>query len=123
MNRPPGDEPRRPRLGGGLFWAITGLYGVLVLATLPLLLRLVPPNRWYGFRLPGAQLDPKLWYELNALGGRQFIAALVICAALNALVFWKGTEPLLRIIGWINAGLILLSFWLVSLELLQALPK
>jgi SdpI/YfhL protein family len=107
---------------GRRFWTFTSLYGVLILASVPLVLGLVPPNRWYGFRLPGARLDPELWYEVNSLGGKLFIAALLICAGINALVCWKGTEPLLRIIVWINAGLILLSFWLVSLELVQSLP-
>jgi hypothetical protein len=107
---------------GRRFWWITGLYAVLLVATLPLALGLVPPNRWFGFRLPGARFDPRLWYEVNTLGGKLFIAALLICAAINALVHWKGTAPLLQIIPWINAGLILLSFWLVSLELLQAIP-
>jgi hypothetical protein len=108
---------------GRRFWMITGLYGVLALATLPLALGLVPPNRWYGFRLPGARFDPESWYEINALGGLSFIAALVLCAGLNALIFWKGTPAMLRIVAWINAGLILLSFWLVSLELVQSLPR
>ena len=107
---------------GRRFWTITSLYGVLIAATVPLALRLVPPNGWYGFRLPGALIDVQSWYEVNALGGKLFIAALVICAAVNALIFWKGTEAMLRIVAWINAGLILLSFWLVSLELLQSLP-
>jgi SdpI/YfhL protein family len=107
---------------GRRFWSITSLYAVLAAATLPLVLRLVPPNRWYGFRFPGAQLDPQVWYDLNAMGGRLFLAALVICAAINALLFWKGTAAMVSIAAWINAGLILLSFWLVTLELLQYLP-
>ncbi len=101
------------------FWTAISLYAVLVAATLPLVLGGVPPNRWYGFRLPGAQIDPAAWYEINALGGRLFIAAMVICAGLNVLLFWKGPPALLRISGWINGGLILLSFWLVSLELVR----
>ncbi|HKI97484.1 MAG TPA: SdpI family protein [bacterium] len=108
---------------GRRFWTITSMYVVLIVANVPLVLGVVPPNRWYGFRLPGARFDPALWYELNAMGGRFFIAALVICAGINALIFWKGTEAFHRIIVWINVGLILLSFWLVSLELLQYLPR
>ena len=108
---------------GRRFWTITSLYAVLAAATLPLVLGLVPPNRWYGFRLPGARFDPEIWYQVNALGGKLFIAALLICAGINALIFWKGTEALLRIVTWINAGLILLSFWLVTLELVQSLPQ
>lgn len=105
------------------FWTLTSLYVVLAAAALPLALGWIPPNGWYGFRLPGAQMDPGSWYEVNALGGRLFIAAMAICAGLNALLFWKGTAPMLRIAAWINAGLIALSFWLVSLELVQSLPR
>ncbi len=107
---------------GRRFWTLTSLYAVLIAATVPLALGLVPPNNWYGFRLPGARIDLQSWYEINVLGGKLFIAGLVICAAINALIFWKGTEAMLRIVAWINAGLILLSFWLVTLELLQSLP-
>jgi SdpI/YfhL protein family len=117
--RPP-SRPRGPF--GRRFWTLSSLYVVLAGASLPLLLGLVPPNGWYGFRLPGLRLDPAVWYEINSLGARLFIAAMVICAALNALLFWKGTDALLRIAEWINAGLIFLSFWLVSVELVQALP-
>jgi hypothetical protein len=107
---------------GKRFWSIFGLYGVLVLASLPLALSLVPPNRWYGFRLPGARFSPELWYEINALGGKLFIGALLVCVLLNLIILWKGPEAMQRILVWINAGLILLSFWLVSLELVQRLP-
>lgn len=105
------------------FWLFTGMYVVLMLATLPLILHLVPPNRWYGFRLPGAMIDPKLWYEVNALGGKFFIAALLASLAINVLLFWKGTDVMVRMAGWINAGLVGLSFWLVSIELINRLPS
>lgn len=104
------------------FWIITGLYALLIAATLPLALGLVPPNPWYGFRLPGLRFDPELWYGINALGGRNFVAAMVVCAGINALLFWKGTPAMLRQVVWINAGLILLAFWLVSLDVLAAWP-
>lgn len=99
-----------------------GLYAVLVLAAVPLILRWVPPNRWYGFRLPGARLDPQLWYEVNAVGGKLFAGAMVICLAVNLLLLWKGPQGVRHYLGWINAGLILLSFWLVTLQLMDYLP-
>lgn len=94
----------------------------MVLAALPLLLQLVPPNRWYGFRLPGTRLNPELWYSVNAVGAKLFISAMVVCAMLNLLLFWKGTEPMKNLAGWINGLLIVISFWLVSLELLKLVP-
>lgn len=105
------------------FWTYLSLYVVLILAVQPLVLGWVPPNEWYGFRLPGARINPAAWYEVNRMGGLFFTAAMLICAALNTLLFWKGPERMVRIAGWINAGLILLSFWLVSLELVAYLPE
>ncbi len=45
-----------------------------VLVSLPLTLRLVPMNRWYGIRLPEAFASRRHWYEINAYGGRMFLA-------------------------------------------------
>lgn len=104
------------------FWMYLGLNGVMILASLPLTFRLVPPNRWYGFRLPGALIDPKLWYEVNAMGGKLFITAMVVCAVVNVVLFWQAREIAARWAGWINAVLILVSFWLVSVELVSYLP-
>jgi len=103
-------------------WTYVGLYAVLILAALPLLLQWVPPNRWYGFRFPGAQLNPALWYEINALGGKLFISGLLICGAVNLVLVWKGPQQVLAYLPWINAALILLNFWLVTSELLLHLP-
>ncbi len=104
------------------FWTLTGLYGVLLLAALPLALGWVPPNRWYGFRIPGTLHRPEAWYAINAEGGLFFAAAMVICAGLNLLIFRMAPESVVERAGWINAALILLSFWLTSLELLDLLP-
>ena len=103
-------------------WTTLGLYGVLILAAVPLIAGWVPPNRWYGFRFPGALHSPELWYALNAAGGRNFAAAMAVCIAVNLVLLWKGTPALQRYRVWINAGLIFLSFWLVTLELLDRLP-
>jgi hypothetical protein len=106
-----------------LIWTYLGLYAVLACAALPLAMGWVPPNRWYGFRLPGASLSPQLWYEINALGGKLFVAGLVLCAAVNAMLLWRGTRAVHAYLPWINAALILLNFWLVTSELLLRLPS
>jgi hypothetical protein len=41
-----------------------------VLVSMPLVLRLIPMNRWYGVRLPEAFTSGHHWYEINAYGGR-----------------------------------------------------
>ncbi len=103
-------------------WKYLGLYGVLILASLPLLFRQVPPNRFFGFRLPGAILFPSRWYDINALGGGMFIVSMLLCAALNLLLFRREFERAQPYLGGINATLIVLSFWIVSQLLVQSLP-
>src|SRR5258708_16607128 len=49
--------------------------GVLLIALgMPLLLRRVPPNPTYGVRMPGAYASDIIWYDINARGGRDFVA-------------------------------------------------
>ena len=103
-------------------WKYLGLNGVLVLASLPLVFRLMPPNRWYGFRLPGTESSLDIWYEINAMGGKMFILSMVICAGMNLLFLWRGLEKALPYLGWINFGMIALSFLIVSQVLVQYLP-
>ena len=113
-----GDEPTFPRR----FWQITALYALLFAASLPLALGWVPPNRWYGFRLPGLQHDPALWYAINAVGGSSFAAAMAACACINGLIFWQAPEPMRKLALWINGALIALSVWWASLQVLERWP-
>jgi hypothetical protein len=107
---------------GRKIWTFLGLYALLIAAAAPLALRLVPPNRFFGFRLPGTHAVPELWYAINAIGGKMFILSMVICAAINLIFLWRGLERALTYLGWINAALIVLSFWIVSQVLIRYLP-
>ena len=101
------------------FW---GMYLVLIGATLPLVFGLVPPNSWFGFRLPGTAHSPALWYKINELGGKFFLASMVIFAVLNLVFLLPGVERIHPYMGWFNALLILLSFWIVTQTLIPYLP-
>ena len=56
----------------------------LAVIAIPLALRLVGPNRSYGFRTPATLSNPALWYSANAFSGR----ALIVAAALSAALVW-----------------------------------
>jgi hypothetical protein len=47
----------------------------LLLAVLgwPLAARLVPLNRWYGLRVPATLADERVWYQANAVAGRDMV--------------------------------------------------
>ncbi|MBN2006496.1 MAG: SdpI family protein [Anaerolineae bacterium] len=86
-----------------LLFVCTGL--LLVGLSIPLLLRRVKPNWWYGFRVPKTINDERIWYESNAytakwlllLGGLHTVISLVLYfipvfrADLNAYAITCGT--------------------------------
>jgi SdpI/YfhL protein family len=58
----------------------------LLLITLgwPLATRRVRPNRWYGLRVPATFADETVWYDANAIAGRDMVGLgiLVLAVAL-----------------------------------------
>ena len=71
------------------FYAVMG--GFLIFASLPMIIGHVPPNRWYGFRTPRTQSDPKVWYPANRNAGQYFAFAgfLVVLSALIVALLHK----------------------------------
>ncbi|MBE7494202.1 MAG: protein kinase [Verrucomicrobiaceae bacterium] len=79
---------RWAQTGGGLqvhyiFATITECIGLLLFVlSLPLWLRLVPMNSFYGVRLPSTFASDKRWYDVNAYFGKQsFIWSLALMIA------------------------------------------
>ena len=64
-------------------------YFVVAMAALPLAMRLVPPNRYFGFRTPRCLDDSTLWYTVNAVGGQLLLATVGISIIL--FIFYQGT--------------------------------
>jgi len=58
----------------------------LGLAALPLIAGRVPPNRWYGFRVPRTLADPQVWYPANAYAGKLLLAHALLLAAATLLL-------------------------------------
>lgn len=88
---------------------------LLVVIALPLALRRVPRNHWYGLRVPSTLSDDGIWFDANAASGRDLacLGALVVavslalgpavvasedrCAAILALLTGVGA---LSVSGW-----------------------
>lgn len=50
------------------------LLGILfVVLAWPLAARRIPPNRWYGLRVPATFADETVWYDANAVTGRDMM--------------------------------------------------
>jgi uncharacterized membrane protein len=53
----------------------------------PMILRIIPPNPFYGFRLPKTMKNPEIWYEINAYSGR-WLFAVGLGVALSAAALY-----------------------------------
>jgi hypothetical protein len=77
-------------------WVHALIGGMAALVSVPLVLRQVPMNRYYGIRMPKAFISEKNWYEVNAYGGKLFLAfglTLLIFAWLEKDVAPPPTSP------------------------------
>jgi hypothetical protein len=89
-----------------LTYAIMGL--LFVGLAIPLLLRKVPPNHWYGFRTRLTLSDPQIWYPVNAWGARWLlgIGVLTLVAGLGSLLLpdtWLAVYLLVTCVLWVLA--------------------
>lgn len=81
-----------PRTLITVVYAVTGL--MLSTLSIPMILRKVKPNPFYGFRVPKTLNNPDIWYEINAYSGRRlFVTGLVAALAAACLdVFAPGLD-------------------------------
>ena len=61
---------------------------IIALASIPLMIGIVPPNRAYGLRTRQTLADPDVWYRGNRFAG----FALFIGAGISAAAFWVRPE-------------------------------
>lgn len=66
-------------------WLFPGLALLLVGLGWPLARRRIGPNHWYGLRVPATFADTQVWYEANALAGRDLMAL-----GATAFLVWLG---------------------------------
>jgi hypothetical protein len=59
---------------------------LLVIISVPLILRLVPPNGVYGFRTPLTRSSSAIWYAANAFMGWALVIAAVISVTALAVL-------------------------------------
>ena len=75
-----------------LLFVGTGL--LLVALAIPLIRRRVGPNGWYGLRVEATFADEWVWYEANALAGRDLLILGVLQTSLAVALPWLGVRDL-----------------------------
>ncbi len=90
-----------------------------ILVSLPLVLKLVPLTRWYGFRTRKTLSNADVWYEANHKGGVGLIVASVIALAGRVVFmesFERGTGALLSMFFLMGCMVVALVVWGVQLK-------
>jgi hypothetical protein len=72
---------------------VIGVAVVTALIALPLALRKVPRNRFYGVRTRRTLADDRTWYESNAYGGRCLLAASAVSIVIALLLALTPLPP------------------------------
>ena len=58
--------------------------GIIAVASIPLILSVVPPNHVYGFRTRQTLANRELWFRANRFAGCAFFTASVVSAGIFA---------------------------------------
>jgi uncharacterized membrane protein len=66
---------------------VLAVNGLMVLISIPLILRKVPRNVVYGFRTRATLGDDFVWYEANAYFGRGLVVSGVISIAVVLMLY------------------------------------
>jgi uncharacterized membrane protein len=59
--------------------------GIIAVASIPLVLSVVPPNRVYGFRTRQTLANRELWFRGNRFAGCAFLLASAVSAGIFAV--------------------------------------
>ena len=84
---------------------------LLVVLSIPLILRWVPRNRVYGFRVAATLRDDGIWYEINAHSARQLCALGLVMVALEFVLPLTVRNVVLTGIAISGLGVITIVNW------------
>jgi uncharacterized membrane protein len=84
---------------------------VVVVLSIPLILRWIPQNRFYGLRIPATCGNTSVWYDANALCGRHLLLLGLLMVTLEFLLPRSMRTLVLATVGWIGFVGITVADW------------
>lgn len=84
---------------------------LLLVLSVPLMLRWVPRNRLFGFRVPATLRDDHVWYEINASAGRHSVVLGALMVALEFVLPLAVRNGVLSTVGVLGLVLITTTGW------------
>ena len=109
----------------GAIFAVNFLLAVL---SIPFLWRLVPRNRFYGFRIPATLRDDNIWYVMNRRVARELIPVGFVLAFLAAMFDGVGLDTsfgraLLAIVTLTAIAAIMVRGWIAANRLARQIQS
>jgi len=93
---------------------------LMILVSVPMVMRRVPPNGLYGFRTPKTLSNPQIWYEANRLAGVNLIIGAVLTMLFCSAALWRfGAARAASVPPLVLFVMILVSVVVSSLQLRQ----
>jgi uncharacterized membrane protein len=80
---------------GAALWMLlmAGVAGaLLVVVGVPLALRKVPPNKWYGLRTRRTLSDERAWYDVNRIAAQGMVIVGVVLTVASLVLFLLAEE-------------------------------
>jgi len=87
---------------------------LLILFSLPLMLRWIPPNRFYGFRIAATLRNKSVWYDVNALSARHFFLLGLFLVFLEFVLPSTIRILTLRVCATAGVALIVIADWRIA---------
>ncbi len=84
---------------------------VLIVISIPLILRWIPPNYVYGFRVAATLRNRSVWYDVNALAGRHFALLGLFLVLLEFTVPEPVMRQTLRLTALVGLAVIVVMDW------------
>ena len=79
-------EGKEPMAAERYRWRLVASCVVIAMISIPLILRMIPPNGVYGFRTSFTRSSTNIWYAANAfMGWALLVAAVMSAGALTVL--------------------------------------
>jgi uncharacterized membrane protein len=65
---------------------VIGIPILVIVLSIPMVMGMIPPNRYYGLRVGKTYSSPELWYTGNRIGGTYMLAGGIIALLLGIVL-------------------------------------